>query len=78
MGHVALRLEQRLAPGVCAEFRILSKREWDKAHQKLSEIRLLRSNDGRWKSGVVWLGEVDESTKLIPLVLVGDEAICVV
>ena len=74
MGHVALNLEKRIAPGVDAEFRILTKAQWDLSHKQLAGIPLNKLKDGRWKSGVIWLGEVDENTKLIPALLIGPEA----
>jgi hypothetical protein len=75
MGHVALELERRLAPGVRAEFRVLTKREWNDSYHQLTSISFLKSRDGRWKSGAVWLGEVDNETKLIPSLLIGADAI---
>jgi hypothetical protein len=75
MGHVALNLEKRLAPGSDGQFRILNKRYWEQVHESLNEIKFEKARDGRWKSGVVWLGEVNERTKLIPAVLVGTEAL---
>ena len=71
MGHVALQLEKRLSPGVAAEFRVLSRSEWQQHHSMILGHPLMRSTDGRWKSGVVCLNEVRDQTKLIPLVLVG-------
>jgi len=75
MGHVALRLEKRLAPGARAEFRIFKKSEWDELHGELAGIPFTQTRDGRWKSGVIWLGEVDDKTKLIPVLLIGSRAI---
>jgi uncharacterized ferritin-like protein (DUF455 family) len=75
MGHVALRLGKRLAPGTDAEFRILTKSEWDEAQEELASIPLTQTRDGRWKSGVIWLGEVGDDTKLIPVLLIGSLAI---
>ena len=75
MGHVALRLQKRLAPGVEGEFRILSRTEWNEIHEELERIELRKISDGRWVSGVIWLGEVDHNTRLIPAVLVGDTAL---
>ncbi len=75
MGHVALRLEKHLAPGAEAAFRIFTKAEWDEFYPELSTKPLLKTRDGRWMSGVVWLGEVDDRTKLIPALLIGNDAI---
>jgi hypothetical protein len=77
MGHVVLNLEKRLAPGAEAEFRIFTKAQWDDLHTELARIAFTKSNDGRWKSGVVWLSEVDDSTKLVPALLVGDDALAI-
>lgn len=75
MGHIALALRPRLTPRVRADFRILTRREWDSAHAKLESLPLTRSGDGCWNSGVVWFGEVDEHTKLVPVLLIGSEAV---
>ncbi len=71
MGHVALRLERRLAPGVSAEFRILSKSEWEATRNTITGQALETSADGRWTSGAVPLSEPDENAMLVPIVLVG-------
>ena len=78
MGHVALNLKKRLAPGAQAEFRILTRAQWEQAKSGLERIEFATSPDGRWKSGTVWLCEVKQDTKLIPVVLVGEEAIATV
>jgi len=75
MGHVALNLKKRLAPGVEAEFRILTRSQLESAEAQLRRMKLTKSRDGRWISGTVWLGEFNDDTKLVPVVLVGDEAI---
>ena len=75
MGHVALNLKKRLAPGVEAEFRILTRSQLEPAEDELRKMKFTRSRDGRWVSGAVWLGEVSDAAKLVPVVLVGDEAI---
>ncbi len=75
MGHVALQLKKRIAPGVQAEFRILTRAQWESAEKKLASGEFQSSPDGRWVAGAVWLGEVDDDTKLVPVVLVGDQAI---
>ena len=75
MGHIALSLEKRLEPGAEAEFRIFSRREWDQVHESLAKIPLTKIRDGRWKSGVIRMSEVDEQTKLVPVLLVGTESI---
>lgn len=75
MGHVALRLGKRLAPGTEAEFRIFTRPEWDEMHEELEQIPFVKTSNGRWKSGVIWLGEVDDATKLIPAMLVGKRLI---
>ena len=75
MGHVALSLEKRLAAGAEAEFRIFTKAEWERAHDDLTALPFAKTRNGLWKSGVVWLGEVDDDTSLIPALLVGKDAI---
>ena len=76
MGHVALNLKKKIAPGVQAEFRILTRGEYDVVEERLHALPpIVQTKDGRWKSGVVWLSEPDSDTKLIPVVLVGNEAI---
>jgi len=75
MGHVALGLEKRLAPGVEAELRMMTIAQWQAAQQQMQNIPLQRYHSGHWQAGVIWLGEVDEQTKLIPAVLVGQQAI---
>lgn len=75
MGHIALSFEKRLAPGTEAEFRIFTRAQRDDVHEELAGIPFTKIGDGRWKSGVVWLGEVDNHTKLIPALLVGRNAI---
>jgi hypothetical protein len=67
-----------LAPGVLAEFRILTRREWKQANHQLASISFTRSRDGRWKSGVVWLGEMDGESRLIPVLLIGADAIAAI
>lgn len=72
MGHVALELERHVAPGVAAEFRVCTRREWERIESNLSSTPLTTTSDGRWKSGVVLLGEPNEDSKLFPLVTVSD------
>ena len=71
MGHVALSLEQRLVPGVSAEFRILTRAEWDAMRHDLTNSPVEISN-GRMRRGCLMLGEVGEHTKLIPVLRIGD------
>ena len=72
MGHVALNLKKKIAPGVQAEFRILTRSEYDVVEERLRGLPpIVQTKDGRWKSGVVWLSEPTSNTKLIPVVLVG-------
>jgi uncharacterized ferritin-like protein (DUF455 family) len=72
MGHIALALEKRVAPGTTAELRLLTRKEWTTHHASLSDHRLETIPDGRWKAGTVWLGEADEQSKLIPVVVIGE------
>ncbi len=71
MGHIALALEKRIANGVTAKFQILTSTQFAKQRQYLEAIPLVRSKDGRWKSGVVWLGERCPDATLVPCVTVG-------
>ena len=76
MGHVALNLKKKVAPGVQAEFRILTRKEYNAAKKRLLDLpTLTQAKDGRWQSGVVWLSEPTNETKLLPIVLVGKETI---
>ena len=77
MGHIALSLDKRLEPGVEAEFRIFSKSQWSKIENKMASLPFAKSGSGRWKSGLIRLGEVDDQTKLVPVLLVGIDAIAV-
>lgn len=71
MGHVALALQKKVAAGVVAEFRILTKSEWALLPESLKRAPLSTAKDGRWSSGIIQLGDVDEKTKLVPVVLIG-------
>ena len=76
MGHVALSLEKRLAPGVTAEFRIFTIEEWLAVSDFLKEVPYEASSIAgkrqvRWQSGVIRLGEPSLGTKHIPALLVG-------
>lgn len=71
MGHIALALERKLAPGVRAEFRILTRVEWENLSERAQQQTVTFNQVKQWTSGVVRLSEVDPSTKLIPLVDVG-------
>lgn len=71
MGHVALRLQQKLASGVAAEFQILTRAEWDELGPHWPKGPIERAADGHWKSGVIRFCDVDEQTRLIPLLEIG-------
>lgn len=73
MGHLALNLEKRLAPGVDADFRILTAAEWHQCANELRSYPLQRTQSGHWHAGVVHLSETDEYTKLAPVLLVGPQ-----
>lgn len=80
MGHIALRLEKRLTPGVRAEFRIFTKSEWDKVEHTIKRFPIEKvskplSRDTPWKAGIVRLAEPNEQTKLVPAVVIGKQAI---
>ena len=74
MGHIAKRLEKRLASGVEAMFCILTKDDWDSKFDQFEQIPFRRSLDGRWASGVIQFADVDDQTKLVPVILIGEEA----
>jgi hypothetical protein len=71
MGHVALALQKKVAPGVVSEFRVLAKSEWSQLPDSIKRAPLTTSQDGRWSSGIIRLGEVNEKTKLVPVILIG-------
>ncbi len=68
MGHVALALERRLAPGVQAEFRILTRSEWEEFFDRASLPMVTFDKTRQWTSGVIRLSEVGPLTKLVPVV----------
>lgn len=70
IGHIAIAIQQRLAPGVRAEFRIFTRKDFEKCGLTFDSTVEL-SADGRWKSGNVLLGDVRDATKLIPMLLIG-------
>ncbi|MFT5304172.1 MAG: hypothetical protein ACI814_004997, partial [Mariniblastus sp.] len=71
MGHVALAMRKKVAPGVVAEFRVLTKSEWSRLPDSIKRAPLTTLQDGRWSSGIVRLSEVNKKTKLVPVVLIG-------
>ncbi|MCM2374953.1 DUF455 family protein [Aporhodopirellula aestuarii] len=73
MGHVALAMQKKVAPGVVAEFRVLTKLEWNQLPDSTKRAPLETIQDGRWSSGIVRLSEINESTKLVPVVLIGNQ-----
>lgn len=77
MGHIALQIQQQLAPAVRGEFRIFTQSEWRQVSSAFAEIELAMANDGRWQSGVIRLTDKDEDAHLVPAVLVGEAALSV-
>lgn len=75
MGHIALHLEKRLAPGVVGEFRIFTRSEWKEHGPLLERHGVLKSNKGAWNHGVLRFAEVAQECKLIPALLVGNELV---
>ena len=75
MGHVARQLGRSVSAGVESQFRILTKATWQELHANLDAIPFETTRGGRWKSGVLWLGEVDQHTKLVPAFLIGKTAL---
>ena len=75
MGHVALAMQKKVAPGVVAEFRILTKSEWTQLPDSIKRAPLTTSRDGRWSSGIVRLSAINEETKLVPVVMIGRDCL---
>ena len=75
MGHVSFALAKRIAKGAVGQFRIFTGQQWRKVWPSLKSLPLIRSGEGHWKSGLIPLADVDEVTKLVPVVLIGDEAL---
>ena len=75
MGHVALAMQKKVAPGVVAEFRILTESEWSQLPDSIKRAPLTTLQDGRWLSGIVRLSEINEQTKLVPVVLIGRDCL---
>ena len=74
MGHVSLALTKRLASGVVGQFRIFNAQQWRVVGPSLESLPLCCSREGHWKSGVIPLADVEAATKLVPAILIGDEA----
>jgi len=70
MGHVALALEKRIANGSKAQLRILTQSQYQVEREMLESKSIQLTQQGRWKSGVVWLGERSDTAKLIPCVTI--------
>ena len=75
MGHVSIALSKRLDSGAVGQFRIFTAKQWRTARQSLESLPLCCSREGQWKSGVIPLADVDAATKLVPVVLIGNEAV---
>jgi len=75
MGHVALAMQRKVAPGVVAEFRIFTNSEWSQLPDSIKRAPLTTSQDGRWSSGIVRLSELNEKTKLVPVVVIGRDCL---
>ena len=75
MGHVAIGLSRRLAPGVNAEFRIFTQAEWARHLDQLEKVPFVTSTDGHLKSGVLRLSEPIAESKLIPVLLIGNDVL---
>lgn len=71
MGHLALRIEKYLAPGIRGCFQILTRREYDELSDETKRAPLKFHRDGRWRDGVLVLSEPDGRTKLVPLIRIG-------
>lgn len=73
MGHVSLALAKRIANGVQAQFRILTKQKWLSVIGEPGNLQVASSNQRQWTSGIVPLGEVNARTKLVPAVFIGSD-----
>ena len=71
MGHIALRLQDRVAPTSTGEFRILRFEEYQKNRATIEANPVELGPDGRLKSGMALLTEPSDSSILVPLVVVG-------
>ena len=71
MGHMALGLEKRLAPGAEGGFRILTRPEWRAERDGLKSRAVELSPSGHLKSGFVPLGDFQDETKLFPILIAG-------
>lgn len=71
MGHVALAVEKWIAPATIAQFRVLTRAEYLAQQSELESCEVQRSKDGKWRSGVIRLGEFSAASNLVPLVVVG-------
>lgn len=75
MGHVALAMQKKVAPGVVAEFRVMTNSEWSQLPDSIKTAPLTTSQDGRWSSGMIRLSDVNEKTKLVPVILIGRDCV---
>eukprot|EP01046_Picozoa_sp_COSAG06_P095874 COSAG06_NODE_41981_length_386_cov_0.445993_1_plen_88_part_10 len=80
MGHIALSLEKRLAPGVTAEFRIFTIEEWKAVSESLERVQYQASaiagkRQVRWQACVIRLGEPSSKMKYVPALLVGEAVV---
>lgn len=71
MGHQALGLEKRLAPGAEGEFRILTRPQWQAERESLMSRTIELTPSGHLKSGFLALGDFQDATKLFPVLIVG-------
>ena len=75
MGHIALNLSRHVATGVASEFRLFNRKQFHAIKDSLAKIPIQLAGDRRWKSGVIYLSQPDEKTKLFPVMLVGTDAV---
>lgn len=75
MGHIAMNLEKKIAPGAVAEFRILTRPQWDVVANAITNVPIQFTKDKRWKSGAILFSEVERPSKLVPLLVVGRESL---
>jgi hypothetical protein len=72
MGHVAIALKKRIANGVKARFRILTRTQFESQFGKQMFSVPKMNRTGRIERGIIWFGEVAEGSKLVPCLVVGE------
>lgn len=74
MGHVALRLEERVSSKSSGEFRILRANEYRQLQPQIDADKVELASDGRWNAGYVRLSEPVSTSALVPIAVIGQAA----